>query len=123
MATPGMPFYEIPKEFRDFAEKNFEQARTAFEGFAVAARQAVHNAGRQMDAAVTNTTDVRNTAMRLAEQNIMTSFQLVQKLLSAKDPQEVVNLQSDFVKKQIETLNEQAKQLAAMASKIPGSGV
>lgn len=120
MAGKDSPFYEVPKDVREFAEKNFEQARTAFQGLAVAARQAVHNAGNQMETAVSGANDIRNTALQMAEQNVASSFAFAQQLLNAKDMQEVMSLQAEFVKKQMDALSEQAKSLGQKAGKMGG---
>ena len=44
-------------------------------------------------------------------------FDFAQKLVHAKDAQEFLQLQSDFAKAQIETLQQQAKELSAAVQK------
>jgi phasin family protein len=45
------------------------------------------------------------------------AFDLAQKLVHAKDPQEAFALQSEYLKKQIESLQGQAKELGAIIQK------
>jgi phasin len=52
-----------------------------------------------------------------AEQNVNAAFDLAQKLVHAKDPQEAFALQSEYLKKQIEALQAQAKELGALIQK------
>ena len=57
------------------------------------------------------------------EQNVNAAFDLAHKLVRAKDPQEAIALQSEFLKAQLASLQEQAKQLGASLQKsvTPGS--
>ena len=59
-------------------------------------------------------------AMTFAERNIASSFDFAQRLLQAKDPQEVAALHAEYVKSQVTTLTEQAKELSKQAAKIAG---
>ncbi len=116
------PNYEVPREVREFAEKSVEQARKAFEGFAGAARNAISSA----DATATNlqsgAKDVGAKALSHAEANVKAAFDLAQKLIYAQDAQEVMRLQSEYVKAQIAAIQEQAKELgAAFKSATPHS--
>ena len=60
--------------------------------------------------------------MGYAERNIASSFDFAQKLLRAKDLQEVMELHSTYVRQQMGTLTEQAKDLSQRATKMTGMG-
>ncbi len=107
------PSYEIPNDMREFAEKSVDQARKAFEGFVSAAQKAAGQADDTAASMQSNVKVVGGKAMSFAEENIRSAFDQAQKLVQAKDVQEVLTLQSDFVKAQMATLQEQAKQLGA----------
>jgi hypothetical protein len=49
--------------------------------------------------------------MTFAEQNVASSFELAEQLVRAKDVQEVMKLQADFIKNQMQVLSEQASEL------------
>jgi phasin len=104
--------FQIPAEVRDLAEKSVEQARKAFEGFAGAARKALDTSS-DIPFGLSGTKEVSAKALSLAEANVNAAFDLAQKLVHAKDPQEVFKLQSEFVQAQIETIQEQTKELGA----------
>lgn len=106
------PIYQIPTEVRDFAEKSVEQARKAFEGFAGAAQKALETSG-EIPFGLNGAKDVSTKALSFAEANVNAAFDLAQKLVHAKDPQEVFKLQSEFVKTQFEAIQEQTKELGA----------
>jgi phasin len=108
--------FEIPSEIRTFAEKSVEQARQAFDGFISAAHHAVSAFEGQAETARKGAKDVTQKAMGFAEQNIANSFDLAQRLVRAKDMQEVLKLQADFVKNQMQVLTEQARELGERTS-------
>jgi phasin len=108
--------FEIPPEMRAFAEKSVDQARQAFGGFIAAAHNAVSAFEGQAETARKGAKDVAGKAINFAEQNIASSFELAQQLLHAKDMQEVLKLQSDYIKRQMQVLADQAKVLGESAS-------
>jgi phasin len=117
MAEERMPKFEIPAEMRQMAEQSVEQARKAFDGFIAAAEQAVSTFGGQAAVAQAGARDVGKKAMTFAEQNVANSFAFAQKLVRARDVQEVLRLHSEFIREQMETLSNQAKELGDAASR------
>lgn len=109
--------YEIPAEMRDFAEKSVEQARKAFEGFIGAAQKAVGTVDTGAFSMPAGVKDVGAKAMSYAEANVKAAFDHAQKLVHAKDLQEVMQLQSDYLKSQMATLQEQAKDIGSTVQK------
>ena len=57
------------------------------------------------------------------ERNVNAAFDLAQKLVKAKDPQEAMALQSEYLKSQLAVLQEQAKEFGSILQKslTPGS--
>ncbi len=102
---------QIPAQIRDLAEKNFEQARGAFLGFIGAAQKATGAA----EALPTSAKEAVTKAISFAETNVNAAFDLAQKLLHAKDVQEVLSLQTEYAKSQLETIQTQAKELSDAA--------
>jgi phasin len=111
MAKDPMSSFEIPPEMRNLAEKSVAQAKQAFDGFLTAAQQAVSRVEGQATAAHAGATDMTRKAMAFAGQNMAASFAFAQKLAHAKDVEEVMRLQADFVKAQMQAFAEQAKEL------------
>ena len=106
--------YEIPTEMRDLAERSVEQARKAFEGFVGAAQKAAGSLQGASTNFQSGARDVSSKTMSYAEANIKAAFDHAQKLVKARDMQEVMQLQSDYVKQQISTLQEQAKEIGGI---------
>ena len=115
--------FEVPNELREFAERSVDQARQAFEGFVGVAHKAV---GAVDDSAAATQGNLKSTGAQVlgyAEQNVNAAFELAQKLVKAKDPQEAIALQSDYLKAQLLALQTQAKEIGASIQKsaTPGS--
>jgi len=120
MATDSGASFEIPAEMRAFAEKSVEQAKQAFESFLAAAQHAASTAGTQVASAQSGVKEAGELAMKFAEQNIAASFDFAQKLVRAKDAQEVMALHAEYAKQQMAVLGEQAKELGRQATKLAG---
>ncbi len=108
------PSYEIPAEMRDLAEKSVDQARKAFEGFVNAAQKAVGQADSTTASVHTNVKEIGSKAMTFAEHNVRSAFDLAQKLVRAKDLQEVLALQTEYAKSQMVAIQDQAKELGSI---------
>jgi phasin len=122
MANESGMNFQIPAEMRAMAEKSVEQARQAFDTFVAAAKHAVSTAETQAKGAQSGAREAGEMAMQFAERNIASSFEFAQKLVQAKDAQEVMKLHADYTKSQIASLTEQAKELGQKATKMSGQG-
>ena len=120
MAKQGNGNFEIPAEMRVFAEKSVEQAKQAFNSFISAAQQAVNTAETQAVSARVGAKEVGDMAIGFTKRNIATSFEFAEKLVRAKDAQELTALHTEYVKNQIATLTDQAKELSRQAAKLAG---
>ena len=118
MATNQAEQFQIPPEMRALAEKSVEQAKQAVEGFISAAQRTVSAFEGQAETARKGAKDVGGKAMGYVEQNIANSFEFAQKLVRAKDVQEMLELQASYIRNQMQVLAEQAKELGQSASKL-----
>jgi phasin len=109
--------FEIPPEMRAFAEKSVEQARQAFDGFITAAHNALAAFEGQAESARKGAKGITDMAITFAQQNITSSFDHAQRLMRAKDVQEVLKLQSDYVGQQMQALTNQAKEIGEASAK------
>ena len=105
-------------ELRAMTEKSMEQARVAFNTFMSAAQQAVSHFEGQAKAMQASAKDVSEQAMGYAERNVANAFAFADRLVRAKDIQQVIALQTEFVQAQMKELAEQAKVLSESASKM-----
>lgn len=109
---------EIPSQIRDLAEKNVEQAREAFLGFIGAAQKATG----ATETLPSGAKDAMTKAMSFAEDNVKAAFDLAQKLVRAKDVQEMLALQTAFATSQLAAMQSQAKELGAVVQEAIAPG-
>jgi len=56
--------------------------------------------------------------MGYVEQNVANSFDFAQKLIRAKDVQEMLELQASYIRNQMQVLAEQTRELSQSTSKL-----
>ena len=117
MANDPMWNFDVPTQMRQFAEQSVEQAKKAMDGFLSAAHKTATTLESQASTAQSSAKDVGQKVMGFAEQNIANSFEFAQKLVRAKDVQEVMALQQEFLKSQMQAMQAQAKDLGSVATK------
>ena len=103
---------EAPAQIKEVAEKTIDQAERGFSAFIEAANKSVSMIPNP-------TTDMSLKALSLTEQNMKAAFDHAKKLLQAKDLQEAMRLQAEFLKAQHETATEQLKE---MGNSVRSSG-
>lgn len=118
MAKEPFEQFAMPNEVRAFVEQSVAQARAAFDGIVQAANQAVSQWHGQAQAARAGASEIAHKSMGYVEQNMATTFEFAQKLMNAKDPAEVMRLQSEYLSNQMKTLSSQAQDLGQSAAKI-----
>jgi phasin len=116
MAKSPLGSFEIPAEMRNVAEQSVVQARQAFDGFMSAAQKALVKVEEQTAAVQAGAKNTGEKMMGFAEQNVATSFEFAQRLVRAKDLDEMMRIQAEFVQSQMQALSEQAKEVGAGAS-------
>jgi phasin len=107
--------FDVPTQMRQFAEQSVEQAKKAVDGFLTAAQKTATTLETQANTAQSGAKDVREKVMGFAEENINNSFAFAQRLVRAKDIQEVMALQQEFLKQQMQQMQSQAKDFGASA--------
>jgi phasin len=115
MVTNPTQNYEVPAEMRDFAEKSVEQARKAMDGFIGAAQKAVDTFEGSANTVQASAKDMTRKTFAYAEQNIQAAFDLAQRMVRAKDMQEAMQVQAEFVRSQFESMQTQMREFGSMA--------
>ena len=116
----NMPNYEVPNEMRDFAEKSVEQARKAIESFMGAAQRTLDTVEGSASTAQSSAKDVTRRTFSYAEQNLQAAFDHAQRLVRAKDMQEAMHLQTEFVRTQLSAMQAQMKEFGGIAQAAMG---
>jgi hypothetical protein len=107
--------FEMPKQLRELAEKNVEQARAAYAQFVDAMTQAMSAWSTAPSSVMTSGfRDVQELAIRFAKENAEAGFALARELANAKDIQGVLSLQSRYAQNQIQSYAHQAQELGRL---------
>ncbi len=109
---------DIPSDVREFAEKTVDQARRAFESFVAAEQKATAQSEAAAESMAANAKEVSSKAIGFAEANVKAAFDLAEKLVQAKDPKEILSIQSEYLKNQVAAVQEQAKALGDAVKKV-----
>jgi len=104
---------KIKTPFEDLsaiAEQTIDQARGAMENY-------LHFFQKSISAAPWGKLDLSEKIKGYAESNVASAFEYAQKLTKAKDVQDLVRIQTEFMQTQLKTLSEQARDLGETATK------
>lgn len=112
-----MPNLEVPEQMRAFAETSVNQAKKAFDDFIAATQDAVARMEETSSSMQTGANDVGKTAISFAEENVSAAFTLAEKMVKAKDMEEILALQQEFLKAQMRAFGEQARVISDKATK------
>src|SRR2546429_9615123 len=85
---------------REIAEQNLTQSKAALEGLLMITRKAVDGIDHQASV-------VRERSLLLAEETLSNTLDFAQKLVRMREPQELAQLQSEFVRRQAQVLGDQ----------------
>ena len=96
---------QVPAQVKELAEKTVEQAEKAFHAFIEAAHKSVEMVPHLG-------TEISKKTITMTEQNMKAGFEHALNLLHATDLQHFMQLQSDYLKAQFTTAQEQMKQLS-----------
>jgi hypothetical protein len=88
---------------REVAEQNLDQSKASVETMVIATRKAMAAIDQQTSA-------VFGRSMLAAEETLSNTFDFLHKLVRMKDPQELAQLQSEFVSRQAQVLADQTKE-------------
>jgi phasin family protein len=106
----GTPF-EMPTDMRKMTEQSMEQVRSAINSYLQFFQRGVPG----MPAIGGN--ELSNKVLSYAERNVATAFDFAQSLMAAKDVQEVLKMQTEFLQGQMQAMTEQVKDLSETAIK------
>ena len=113
----GFPKTDVPKEFREMAEKGTAQAKDTYEKMRAATTEAADLFKDSYTMGVKGMQDFNNKFIEFAHANTNAAFDFFQKMSGVQSPSAYLELSTEHARKQIETLTEQTKQLAALAQK------
>lgn len=119
---------ELPEDMRRMIENGLHQAREGVSRVIAAAGDAAASLERKADAMQGQAHDVRKKNQMFAEVSMASAFDLAEKLLQAKNLDEVTRLQKDYATRQFAAFREHfaeagediQRQTKEMASELAG---
>jgi phasin len=103
---------------RETAENSSAQVKQGIEKITAATLETNAALKNCCSTALLGAQDYNLKVIEFAQNNSQAALGFVQKLPGVKSPSEFVDLSTEFSRRQLETLTEQAKELAALAEKV-----
>src|SRR5215211_4712458 len=94
----GRMNFQVPEEMRTMAERSVTQARQALENYLQAARRTSESMEQTTDKVQASSRDMAQKTLSAVEQNLRASLDYAERLVRAKDLQEITQIHSDFAR-------------------------
>lgn len=114
---PSFDASKATDQFRAFAEKGVEQSKEAYAKLKVGAEEAQKTIESTFETVKTVSGDVSKKAIAAMRANTEAGFDHLESLIAAKSLSEIVELQTAFLRKNVEMAVDQAKDMQAAATK------
>jgi hypothetical protein len=108
---------EQAEKMREMAQATLDKAKEAVSKYMTESQKVREKADSTMRASYSNVKEMNEKAVAFAEANVRTGFELAERLLQAKDPQEMGTIYQNHLKEQMEKMNEQFRELGSLMSK------
>jgi phasin len=110
------PEFEIPSTVREIAGRSVEQAKDAYGRFVEAAKQAQDMVAKSTDVMTSGAKEMNEKVFSFTETNARAAFDVASRLAQARDVKEVLEIQTQFARSQMETYAQQAQELARIVA-------
>jgi phasin len=120
--SSSFPKTDAPRAFSEVAEKSAMQTKETYEKMSAASTEAANLIKTSSSTALKGLRDYNNKFLEFAHTNTNAAFDFLQKLNDVKSPSEFMELSTEHVRAQTQTLTEQTKALAELAQKIALAG-
>jgi len=109
---------EMPEPMRQVVKSSIEQARRAFETFISASQQAMANIDTSAAPASHSMKMLNQKIAEFTKANAEANFDLAMKLADAKEMTDVVELQNQHVRHQMDTFAQQLEELRRLTTEV-----
>ena len=108
----------VTQQFRDATDTSAERSKEVFETIGAATTEAAEVMTTCCSRALKGMQDYNSKVLEFARANTASYVEFVQKLASVKSPSEFIVVSTEHGRYQLETVAEQAKQLAELTQKV-----
>ena len=110
---------EQADKMREMAQTTLDKAKEAVSKYMTESQKLREKADFSVRATYSTAKEMNDKAVAFAEANVAAGFELAQRLLHAKDPQEMGVVYQNHLKEQIERMNAQFRELGSAVSQPP----
>jgi hypothetical protein len=110
---------EQAEKMREMAQTTLDKAKDAVSKYMAETQKMREKADSGVRATYSGVKEINDKAVAYAEANVAAGFELAQKLLQAKDPQEMGTVYQNHLKEQMEKMNAQFREFGSLISKPP----
>lgn len=108
---------EQADKMREMAQATLDKAKDAVSKYMVKSQKMRAKVDSGVQASYSSAKDMNEKAVAFAEANVVAGFELAERLLQAKDPQEMGAVYQSHLKEQMEKMNAQFRELGNLMSK------
>ena len=108
---------EQTEKMREMAQTTLDKAKDAVSKYIVESQKMRAKVDSSVQASYSSAKDMNEKAVAFAEANVVAGFELAERLLQAKDPQEMGAVYQSHLKEQMEKMNAQFRELGNLMSK------
>jgi hypothetical protein len=123
MPTSTIGQVEVPGEMRAVAERSIQSAKLAFDNYIKAIQATVSVLDARVEAGHLDAQEIAKTAMSFALRNAIAAFEFAQRIVQAKSIPEFSRLLNEFLRVQMQVMNEQVRSLSETLSRAAIEGV
>jgi hypothetical protein len=110
---------EQAEKMREMAQTTLDKAKEAVSKYMTESQKLREKADSGVRATYSSAKEMNDKAAAFAEANVVAGFELAQRLLAAKDPQEMGAVYQSHLKEQMEKMNAQFREFGSLISKPP----
>src|SRR3954453_9012832 len=110
---------EQTEKMRELAQTTLTTAKDAVSKYIAETQKHWEKADSGVRATYSNVKEMNDKAVAYAEANVVACFELAERLLKAKDPQEMGGIYQNHLKQQMENMNAQFREFGSLVSKPP----
>jgi hypothetical protein len=108
---------EQTEKMREMAQATLDKAKDAVSKYMTESQKMREKADANVRATYSSAKEMNEKAVAFAEANVRAGFELAERLLQAKNPQEMGAVYQNHLKEQMEKMNAQFRELGSLMSK------